>query len=289
MADITFKWVRSIYGSGDDAQKKYNYIPDGGMNDIIKTWHSKRPERGLWCSPSNLLTCPRVVWLMAHNVPPTNEMGWGTKQRMMAGRMFEDLFAQQLEAEGKLLYHWKDGDNDNPEKFTMGEGDTLCTGVPDYLLNLNGDICISDAKTSRSDSFGYVPIEAPEIWQDGGWKKYKLQLTAYFMLCVENRQWLTYHSLPIPSKCHLFSYALDDGIVRREFLWEPTQEDKLEVVRLTKRFNQAMQAKDCPACTCQTDSPDGFFVKFCKYGVANGKVCESCCSDNLISKGEQHD
>lgn len=285
MADVKFKWVRSVYGSGDDAMKKYTYIHDGPMNLVLKDWHDKQPERELRCSPSGLTTCPRVVWLKMHGVEPTNVMGWGTKQRMMLGRQFEDLFASQLRDEGKLLYHWKDNPGDKVEKFSMGEGDEHCEGVPDYLLRLGDTTYISDAKTSRSDSFGYVPISPPEIWEDGGWFKYKVQLTAYLMLCEANSDWFDKQELPMPTKCHLFSYALDDGIVRREVEWTPTSEDKANVVKYIKRFNQAMKAGKCPACTCP-DSPNGFDVKFCPYSVKEegSKVGTSCCSDELIDK-----
>jgi len=278
-----FKMVRGIYGTGADAKEKYNYIPDGGMNNVLKSWHSKQAERGVWCSPSSLTMCPRVVWLKLHKVEPTNTMGWGTQQRMMLGRQFEDLFAKQLDDEGILLHHWKDNPGDIVEKFSMGKGETLCEGVPDYLLKFNDTVCVSDAKTSRSDSFGYVPIDAPEIWQDGGWYKYKIQLTAYFMLCIENREWFIKHKLSVPKRCHLFSYALDDGIVRREIEWEPSEEEKAEVKRLIVRFNQAMTAKECPACECTE-----FDRKFCSYGTKTdefAKVCDACCDDSLITKG----
>ena len=61
------------------------------------------------------------------------------------------------------------------------------------------------------------------------------------------------------------------------------------VVKYTKRFNQALVAKEMPDCTC-TDSYDNFEVKFCRYGVKVGgsKVAETCCADSLINlvKGE---
>lgn len=283
-----FKWVRSIYGKGDKASQQYNFIPSDGMNEVIKEWHDLQSERTVEnATPSRILTCPRVVWLMANNVVPINEMTWATKQRMLLGRLFENKFAEQLNTMGRLLYHWADDDNDTPEKFEAGEGDTKLTGVPDYLLKLeNNDneiIAISDAKTSRSDSFGYLPV-GNDIWTDWGYYKYRMQLTGYYLLAHKNKEWFKAKKLPLPTHLHLFTYALDDGIVRREMLWQPTKEDMDNVVKYTKRFNQALVAKEMPDCTC-TDSYDNFEVKFCRYGVKvdGSKVAETCCADSLIN------
>lgn len=274
------QWVRSIYGSGSDAKQKYNYIP-GGMNTVIQDWHSKQPEREFICAtPSRLMTCPRAVWLQVHGVKETNSMGWGTLQRMMLGRQLEDMFAMQLADEGILLEHWKDNPGDKIEPFKLGEGLDQLIGVPDYLLTIDNKVTISDAKTSRSDSFGYVPMNAPEIWTDTGWNKYRVQVNAYFMLYNANRE-------KKAEQCHLFSYALDDGVVRREVLWTPTEADLEEVKKYTRRFNAAMQAKDCPECTCGNDK-SGFNIKFCRYGSVppGSKIATSCCDDSLITKGE---
>ena len=154
--------------------------------------------------------------------------------------------------------------------------------------NGNEIIAISDAKTSRSDSFGYLPV-GNDIWTDWGYYKYRMQLTGYYLLAHKNKDWFKAKKLPLPTHLHLFTYALDDGIVRREMLWQPTKEDIDNVVKYTKRFNQALVAKEMPDCTC-TDSYDNFEVKFCRYGVKVGgsKVAETCCADSLINlvKGE---
>jgi len=301
-----FKVVKMTYGretAHSGAKDKFEYIPEGGVNNVIALWHTKQTEREMLnASPSKVLTCPRVVWLANHGVEPTNIMTWAVKQRMLLGRVLENKLAEQLaeSTDGiKLLHHWKDDDytitsldeDERPFKFFMGEGETLIDGVPDYLLSIPYDggrvVAISDAKTSRSDSFGYIEPNMPEVWNDGGWFKYKLQLTAYYMLChsPEGKKWFEEHNLPLPTHCHLFSYALDDGIVRREFLWEPTQEDMDLVRKLTVRFNNAVSSKDMPDCTCLTDTADGFSQKFCKYGLAEvgKKICESCCSDGLVN------
>jgi len=287
MSNSEFKWVRSIFGKGEDAAKKYHFIPDKGMNKVLKDWHSKQPEREFDCAtPSRLTQCPRSVWLQTRGVERTNDIGWGTQQRMMLGRQLEDMFAMQLKDEGILLHHWKDNRGDEVLKFALGEGTSRLEGVPDYLLNLDGKPAVSDAKTSRSDSFGYVAIDAPEIWEDGGWYKYKIQVEAYYKLLHSDtgKRWLAENNLPLPEQCHLFSYALDDGIVRREVVWTPTARD-LEVVDFyTERFNRAMSAKTAPDCTC-TDN-DGFEQKFCMYGIMEkgDKVCSTCCNDDLILK-----
>ena len=172
--DSNFKWVRSIYGKGDNAQQQYNYIPSAGMNEVIKDWHDKQSPREFDnATPSRLLTCPRVAWLTKHNVPATNETTWAMKQRMLLGRLFENQFAAQLKDAGQLLYHWKDDDGVEVEKFVVGEDTSRLTGVPDFLLRLKDEqgnevIAISDAKTSRSDSFGYLPV-GNDIWSDWGY------------------------------------------------------------------------------------------------------------------------
>ena len=280
----SFKVVRMIYGTGDNAKEKYSYIPDGGMNEVIKEWHALQPDREVTgATPSSITRCPRVVWLEKHGVESTNEMTWAVKQRLLLGRILENMFAIQLKSKGMLLYHWQDDPGVEVQRFEWGTGDDHIDGVPDYLMQLGEDVVISDAKTSRSDSFGYVEIDAPAIWEDWGWYKYRLQLTAYFMLCHASKEWFTENDLPLPTKCHLFSYALDDGVVRREILWQPSKADMETVVKYARRFNKAFAVKDCPPCYC-AESFDQFDVKFCKYGIKDGdsKIATTCCSDSLI-------
>ena len=294
--DSNFKWVRSIYGKGDNAQQQYNYIPSAGMNEVIKDWHDRQSPREFnSATPSRLLTCPRVAWLTKHNVPATNETTWAMKQRMLLGRLFENQFAEQLKDVGQLLYHWKDDDGVEVTKFATGENETLLTGVPDYLIKVkdklgNEVIAISDAKTSRSDSFGYLPISDEELFTDWGYYKYRMQLTAYYLLAHTNKDWFKKNNLPLPTHLHLFTYALDDGIVRRELLWQPTEEDIVTVMQKVRLINEALVATEMPECTC-TNSFDNFDVKFCKYGVKvdGSKIAETCCADslsNLVNKGE---
>lgn len=295
-SDAKFHQVRSIYGHGRDraqAIERYSYIPSGGMNDLIKKWHDKQPERELTAaSPSQITTCPRTIWLQVHKVPFTQEITWALKQRLLLGRLFENQFAEELKDAGLLLFHWKDDPGVEVEKFHYGKvGDpTYFEGVPDYLTQIGDKVAISDAKTSRSDSFGYVPIDDFEIFTDGGWYKNRMQLTGYYILChsPEGQAWFKAHNLPLPEVCHLFSYALDDGLVRREVTWIPTQADINKYLDYTRRFNNAMTSKDCPACTCG-ETPGGFEIKFCKYGIKEEgkKVCESCCDDSLILKAKE--
>jgi hypothetical protein len=283
MGDSEFKWVRSIFGRGPDATKQYNFIPDGGINALIKEWHEHQIDRDLsYASPSKIMACPRVIWLMNHGVEPTNIQGWGQKQRMLLGRNFENKIAEQLEYMDVLLYHWKDDPGEVDKSFEMGKDLTFIKGTPDLLLKLDGKVCISDAKTSRSDSFGYLPI-GEDIWQDDGWKRYRTQLNAYFALCHANKDWFKANNLPLPEYCHLFSFALDDGIVRREYTWKPTETELNDVVKYTIRFNEALVATKCPDCTCNE-----WDMKFCPFSIMEkgGKVGTSCCDNSLISKGE---
>lgn len=297
--DKKFHQVRSIFGHGDTRQtaiERYSYIPNGGMNDVIKQWHEKQQDRPfVAASPSQISLCPRVVWLKKHGVAPLQTQTWALKQRLLLGRLFENQFADELAEAGMLLHHWKDDPGIVVPKFTYGNpGDpTYFEGVPDYLVQLkdtiHGDVvAISDAKTSRSDSYGYVPINDMEIWTDGGWYKNRMQLTGYYILCHSpaGQAWFKANNLPLPTHCHLFNYALDDGVVRREVLWQPTQADIDEFLRYTRRFNHAFNATVCPECTCG-ESLEGFAIKFCDYGVkADGaKICESCCDDSLIPGG----
>lgn len=274
-----------------------NFIPNGAINEAIASWQSKQPDRvQTSASPSTLLECPRVVWLKKHAVEPTNTLGWGKKQRFLLGRQLESMIAGQLEDEGLLLHWWQDDKPGDSIKFEHGEGLDKITGTPDLLLKIGDKVAISDSKTSRSDSFKYVPIDDSEIWEDPYWYRYKLQLTAYYMLCHWNKDWFTGHKkalaghpfhevqhepdpLSLPEVCHLFSYALDDGIVRRELIWKPTKEDMLEVGRLTRRWNAAYASETMPDCTCTEDDS----VKFCAYGIMEDgkKICSSCCDDKL--------
>ena len=286
-----FHQVRSIYGFGRDradAQERYNHIPDGGMNAVIKQWQDKQPDRELeFASPSAMTRCPRSIWLELHGVKPTQETTWALKQRLLLGRLFENQFAEELEDAGMLLKHWKDDPGVTVEKFRYGNpGDpTYFEGVPDYLTRLeDGKVYISDAKTSRGDSFGYLPINEFELFTDGGWYKNRMQLTGYYILCHANADKMKAMGLPLPEGCHLFSYALDDGVVRREARWIPSQNDIDKFLEYTRRFNAALKATEAPACTCG-ETPDGFEIKFCKYGVKatpDAKICSSCCDESLI-------
>jgi hypothetical protein len=253
--------------------------PKSPINEAIEHYHDLIPEREQDCaSPSTLTMCPRVVWLKKQGVPITNELGWGQKQRFMLGRITENTIASQLRDEGILLYHWKDDFKGESIKFKHGEGVNKLSGTPDLLLQFkSGIVAVSDAKTSRSDSFKYVPIESAEIWQDPYWYRYKLQVTAYYMLCKWCKHWFYLMDLPLPDICNLFSYALDNGVVMRDINWAPTKEDIREVIRLTKRWNEAYAAEFMPDCTCVEDST----VMFCPMGIKEGKTCKECCSSEL--------
>lgn len=281
-----------------------SYIPSGGMNDVVRDWHNSQPQRvQTVASPSTLTECPRSVWLNKHKVPFTNDMGWGTKQRMMLGRIAENLFAVQLKDAGKLLWHWKDDVAGESVKFGMGEGLSRIEGTPDLLINLDGKILISDAKTSRADSFAYVPLDN-RVWEDELWYHYKLQVEAYYLLCHKNKDWFdgtnkdaAVHRemvnggekgrLPLPEACHLFSYALDDGVVKREFTWKPSKETASEILHYANRWNKAYQSETCPPCQC-TDTQ----TKFCKYGDPKTKsitktgyeLMTQCCGDELLTE-----
>lgn len=256
------------------------YIPDKTVNKAIARWHeAQAPWQRMHASPSTLTECPRVVWLRHRGVPPTNPLGWGKKQRFMLGRQLESLIVRQLDSAGDLLHWWQDDEPGQSIKFEHGNGLDYLAGTPDLLLNLH-KVAISDAKTSRSDSFKFVPVEARAIWTDPYWYKYKLQLTAYFMLCHWNKPWFEENKLPLPEICHLFSYALDDGIVRRELSWTPTKLDANRVNSLVRRWNEAYVSETLPDCTCPKDGG----VKFCMYGVMNkgDKVCKTCCDEKLV-------
>lgn len=280
------------------------FIPSGGMNDVIKDWHAKQPPREQSvASPSTLTECPRSVWLRKHNAPLTNDMGWGVKQRLLLGRIAENTFAGQLKDEGKLLWHWKDDVAGESVKFEMGEGMSKITGTPDLLINLDGKVLISDSKTSRADSFAYVPLDN-SVWDDELWYHYKLQVEAYYMLCHANKDWFqgktlvhddgagkitpleNIAELPLPEACHLFSYALDDGVVKREFTWLPSQKTASEVLHYANRWNKAYASETMPACQCTETQ-----TKFCKYAYeftatkTGYKLGTACCgADAVINK-----
>ncbi len=202
---------------------------------------------------------------------------------MLHGRVFENTIAKQLEASGDLLYHWRDDFEGQSTKFEMGEGLTRLCGTPDLLLKIGDKVAISDAKTSMGKSFGYIPLHPKEAFEDYYWYKYKLQVNAYFMLCHKNKAW--FKKLPLPQICHLFSYALDDGVVRREFQWIPTKEDFEEVLAYAKRWNEAFASETMPDCEC--DEFDGAPVKFCYYvqeqqtTKTGAKLGISCCGEDL--------
>lgn len=264
-----------------------NHIEDGLVNRAIAKWHSERPERVQDCAtPSSLTDCPRMVWLKyKKNVPAPIPLGWGKAQRLLHGRAFEAVIAPQLKASGNLLHWWKDEVKGDSDKFEMGEGDTKIAGTPDLLLEDDGVVYISDAKTSMGKSFGYVPLKAEEAFKDYLWYKYKLQVEAYYLLCHKNPQWFKDKGLLLPEYCHLFSYALDDGVTRREFKWKPTKETAETIFKYAKRWNDAYASETMPECTC--DEFDGTPRKFCYYvtkqeATKTGyKLGVDCCNDYL--------
>jgi hypothetical protein len=213
----------------------------------------------------------------------------------MLGRITENLIAQQLKDEGKLLWHWKDDSEGESLKFGMGEGMSRIEGTPDLLINLDGAILISDSKTARADSFTYVALDN-DVWKDELWYERKLQVEAYYMLCHKNRDWFTgrYYiidgsneTLPLPEACHLFSFALDDGVVKREFTWRPTQKIAAEIVHYANRWNRAYNSDVMPACQCTETQ-----TKFCNYATqtertsSGYKLGVQCCDDHLGEKAE---
>jgi hypothetical protein len=108
------------------------------------------------------------------------------------------------------------------------------------------NVLISDSKTSRADSFAYVPLDK-SVWDDELWYHYKLQVEAYFMLCRKNADWFKANNLELPQACHLLSYAADDGIVKREFTWLPSQQVASEVLHYANRWNKAYASETMPA------------------------------------------
>lgn len=258
-----------------------SFIPDGPMNESIKQWHEKQaPRTQTAASPSSMTECPRVVWLR-HNkhVKPFIPLGWGKAQRLLLGRNFENMIATQLKQSGELLYHWADNFEGESVKFEMGDGDKKITGTPDLLLRLGDTVAISDAKTSTAKSFSYVPTTVDEVFKDHLWFKYKMQLEAYFMLCHKNKQWFKKNGLLLPEVCHLFSYSLDDGIVRREFTWKPTQKSIAQVLYYVTRWNRAYRSETMPDCVCEKEDQ----VKFCYYVTkqkttrTGSKIGTTCC------------
>lgn len=263
-----------------------SYIPDGMINDAISKWHANKPDREQDCAtPSTLLDCPRVVWLKyKKKVPPKINMGWGKQQRNMLGRQLEQLIAEQLRESGNLIYHWRDGHNDESVKFEMSEGFSRICGTPDLLLKLpDGRVAISDAKTSMGKSFGYISTEADEAFEDYFWYRYKLQVETYYMLSHKNKDW--FKDLPLPEVCHLFSYALDDGINRREFIWKSTQDTASQIIYYANRWNQAYASETMPECTCEKF--EGAPKKFCYYVTeqettrTGAKIGVKCCDEDL--------
>jgi len=278
------------------------FIPSGGINDSIARWHENQPDRvQTVASPSTLTECPRAVWLRhKHKVPPTNKRGWGQSQRLLLGRNFENQIAEQLKDDGKLLWHWADNFVGESDKFVMGEGLDRIEGTPDLLLNLDGHVVVSDSKTSRADSFAYVPVDPQRIWDDPLWNHYRLQVTAYYMLCHKNHKWFENNHtvlrdekgwlpLPLPEACHLFSFALDDGVIKREITWKPNQDLMTQVVRYARRWNAAYASETIPDCVCEAE--DG--IKFCNYAYeftttrTGYKLGTRCCKTVDISNNKE--
>jgi hypothetical protein len=264
-----------------------NHIADSPINDAIANWHAKQPEREQDCAtPSSMLDCPRVVWLKYRkNVKPPIPLGWGKLQRMLHGRVFENTIAEQLKEDGKLLWHWRDDTPNQSVKFEMGKDLKRVCGTPDLLLKIDGKVLISDAKTSMGKSFAYVPLTAREAFEDYMWFKYQLQVETYYMLAQKNPEWFKENKLPLPELCNLFSYALDDGVVRRDFTWKPTQQTAAKILYYVTRWNKAYASEDMPDCTCQEF--DGTPMKFCYYQTeqvatkTGYKLGTRCCGGEL--------
>lgn len=287
-----------------------SYIHDGLINQSIKAWHDKQPERQQDCAtPSTLTDCPRIVWLKYRkHVKAPIPMGWGKLQRNLLGRQLESLIAEQLQQSGNLLWWWKDDVAGESVKFEMGKGLSRICGTPDLLIKLNdGKVAISDAKTSMGKSFAYVSVSGAEIFKDWFWFCKQLQVESYYMLCHKNKDWFglieqkpeatkpggsSYKpQLPLPEVCHLFSYALDDGICRREFTWKPSREIASKVLYYVKRWNEGFASETMPDCTCLSDG-DGTAMKFCYYVQAQEttktgyKLGTKCCGEDLYANNK---
>ena len=294
--------IKMVWGSSNnpdkalgkaEAIKQYEYISDGFVNKSISQYYANEKQRKLdHPSPSSITACRRVIWLDNKDVKHTNVLTWAKQMRLSLGRLLEDNLAK-IFMQNKSLLAYMDDNNEQiilkkpvdgvlqelaVEKLQSKQFPGL-TGVFDFLLDINGTVVVSDAKTARSDSFGYVPIDEAEVFEDLGWRNRKIQLTGYYILCYENKDLFEKWGLPLPTACHLFSYALDDGVVRREYIWQPTQADVEEFGLYYQNFMLGFNSVEMPVCTC-TD----FDVKFCKYGIEKkGGIYTSCCADFLDS------
>lgn len=288
----------------------------GIINDAISKYHTNQPERLQTCaSPSTLTDCPRVVWLRyKKKIAPPIPIGWGKLQRFMLGRQLESLIAMQLKESGNLLWWWKDDVAGESDKFVMGEGETRIEGTPDLLLKNDTQVLISDAKTSMAKSFGYVPLDPAEAFKDWFWFGKQLQVEAYYLLSHKNKAWFQPQlrawkdiekelnntkpggvielgggrQLPLPEACHLFSYALDNGVNYREFTWGPSKETASKIIYYATRWNRAYASETIPDCTC--DEGDGAPRKFCYYvqeqetTKTGAKIGIRCCGEELLDK-----
>ncbi len=265
-----------------------NHIDDLFIYRVFNKWLSERPKKEFEkISPSQIGHCARCMFYALKGIPQSTPPGLGTMATFEVGRWSESAFGQVFRDEGVLVHHFEDGKGGKNAPFAYKN----LKGTPDFLLRLDGDLYVVDAKTQRSDSFGWTGTSQKELMESK--KEYWAQTLAYVYLLRNNAERLIKDfgvTAEEVAKLRglIFFYSKDDGVVKRELLVDATPGQLDWVEERTNYLWGFVERNQLPPCECE-----GWLVQYCNYGnpatrEANKQkkvVNTECCDPSYINVG----
>ena len=265
--------------------KNSNHIDNIAIAPIFNDWLEKRPPKKFeLISPSQIGHCARCMFFKLKGVPETTPPGLGTLATFEVGRWAEMAFGTVFKDQKVLIHHFLDGDKD-PKNQPFAYKNIK--GTPDFLLLINGVLYVVDAKTQRSDSFGWTGTTQDELRDSK--KEYWAQTLTYILLLRKNADRLIKQFGVTKEQVDnlqglIFFFSKDDGVVKRELLVNPSPEQLQWVETRADWMWEFVKNDELPPCECE-----GWLIQYCNYGDINTRetnkqkkiVNTSCCSEAL--------
>lgn len=266
-----------------------NHIDDLFVHSIFCEWLKSRPPKKFEkISPSMIGHCARCMFYALKEVPQTTPPGLGNLATFEVGRWSEEAFGKVFKDQKVLVHHFRDDTIKGKDaQFAAGN----MKGKPDFLLLLDNNLYVVDAKTQRSDSFGWTGTTQDELRESK--KEYWAQTLAYIWLLRKNADRLVKDFGVTPEqvanlKGLVFFYSKDDGVVKRELLIDPTKGQLDWVEERANYLWGFIERNELPPCECE-----GWLIQYCNYGNPltretnkQGKIVNTeCCDPSYVGVG----
>lgn len=267
------------------------HIDNTVINPIFKDWLMTRPDKTYeLVSPSSIGKCARCMFYHLKGVKQTTPPGVGSLATFEVGRFTEQAFGKVFADTKHLIHHFQDGDDDpKNQPFTYKH----VKGTPDFLLLIDGRVWVADAKTQRSDSFGWTGPSPQELIDDK--KEYWAQTLTYIWLLRNNAKRLKeQYGLTDEQIANIggivFFQSKDDGIVKREMILSPTDEQLKWVEDRSEFIWGFVERNELPPCECE-----GWLIGYCGFGNPHTQTTSStkkiinseCCDPSYVMTGKQ--